>query len=210
MVPALLAPWWIPAIQRGAAEGFLLDVGRLPAPIADGVDLATGRLADLGAPWWLGAILAVLALLALVPRATRIPVLVCWVVALVAALLAAVLGHRVARARGHDRQRRARGAGRRAAGRASSSPPRSARSPWCTTSGPWRRVVAVVVALAAVAVPVGGLVWWLGPAENTVAEGIDTDIPVYMVESSEAGARARHPRRPRQRRGRPDLHGPSR
>ena len=92
LVPALLAPWWIPAIQRGAAEGLLLDVGRLPAPIADGLDLATGRFADLGAPWWLGAILAVLALLALVPRSTRIPVLVCWVVALVAAALAAVLG----------------------------------------------------------------------------------------------------------------------
>jgi len=51
----------------------------------------------------------------------------------------------------------------------------------------WRRVVAVVVALAAVAIPVGGLAWWLGPADNTVAEGIDTDIPVYMVESSKLG-----------------------
>ena len=32
---------------------------------------------------WLGLVLAALALLALLPRATRIPVLVCWVVALV-------------------------------------------------------------------------------------------------------------------------------
>lgn len=36
LVPLLLGPWWIPAIQRGAAAALLLDVGRLPSPAVDG------------------------------------------------------------------------------------------------------------------------------------------------------------------------------
>ena len=92
LVPLLLSPWWIPAIQRGSAEGLVLDMGRLPIPTVDTVDLVTGRLHGLGAPWWFGAVLAVLALLALIPRATRIPVLVCWVVAAVTGVVAALLG----------------------------------------------------------------------------------------------------------------------
>ena len=44
-----------------------------------------------------------------------------------------------------------------------------------------------MVVVAAAVVPLGGLAWWLGPAENTVADGIDTDIPVYMVQSSKQG-----------------------
>lgn len=186
LVPALLAPWWIPAVQRGATEGFLLDVGRLPSPIADGVDLATGRLAGLGAPWWLGAILAVLALLALVPRSTRIPVLVCWVVALVAAALAAVLGT----------VSLSLAATTVATGLAALVVVLQGAFIVAATIGAialvhdlrsWRRVLAVVVALAAVAVPVGGMAWWLFAADNVVADGIDTDIPVYMVKSSEEG-----------------------
>ncbi|WP_243057960.1 glycosyltransferase family 2 protein [Nocardioides sp. SR21] len=186
VVPALLSPWWIPAVQRGAAEGLLLDVGRLPSPVADGLDLATGRLADLGAPWWLGAILAVLALLALVPRSTRIPVLVCWVIALVAAVLALVLGAGSL----------ALAATTVSTGLAALVVVLQGAFVVAATIGAialvhdlhsWRRAVAAVVAVAAAVVPIGGLAWWLGAADNTVAEGIDTDIPVYMVESSQQG-----------------------
>ncbi len=67
-VPVLLAPWWLPALLHGAAAGLLLDAGRPPAPDASTRDLLTGRLGDLGAPWWLGLVLLVLAALALVPR----------------------------------------------------------------------------------------------------------------------------------------------
>ena len=42
--------------------------------------------------WWLGALLGLLALLALVPRSTRVPVLACWLVALAAAVVVAALG----------------------------------------------------------------------------------------------------------------------
>lgn len=185
LVPLLLAPWWIPAIQRGAAEGLLLDVGRLPTPTADSLDLLSGRLDGLGAPWWIGVVLAVLALLALVPRATRIPVLVCWIVALVTAVVAALLstlsfavaatttpaglGVLVVVLQGCFVVATVLGA----AGLAL-----DLRS--------WRRVVAGLAAAVAVVVPVGGFVWWLG-SEPAITDGIDTDIPVYMVQSSELG-----------------------
>ena len=50
----------------------------------------------------------------------------------------------------------------------------------------WRRVVAAVLAVVAAAVPVAGLAWWL-TSEPVIADGIDTDIPVYMVQSAETG-----------------------
>ncbi|GAB2444683.1 hypothetical protein GCM10027062_26010 [Nocardioides hungaricus] len=184
LVPALLAPWWIPSVQRGAAEGLLLDTGRLPAAAVDGLDLASGRLGGLGAPWWLGLVVAVLALVALAPRATRIPVLVCWIVGLVAALLAAVLatfsldlaaistgiglGALVVVLQGAFVAAIVLGAvGADLAGR--------------------RRAVAGVLATAAVAVPLSGLAWWIIDSDPAIADGVDTDIPVYMVQSSEQG-----------------------
>lgn len=88
----LLLPWWLPALLDGAVVGTLLDVGRWPTVPTSGVDLALGRLGDLGAPWWLGLVLPALALLALVPRTTRIGVVVCWLVAAVAMVVAVPLG----------------------------------------------------------------------------------------------------------------------
>lgn len=187
LVPLLLSPWWLPAIQRGAAEALLLDVGRLPAPEVDGVALVTGRLADLGAPWWLGAVLAALAVLALVPRMTRVPVLVCWVVAVVAAVLAGVLGTvSVSLA-----------AATADAGLSVLMVVLQGAFVVAVTTGAiglangsatWRRVGAGVLAVVAAAVPVGGLAWWFAGSDPAIADGVDTDIPVYMVQSSEAGA----------------------
>ncbi len=187
LVPLLLSPWWLPAVQRGAAEALLLDVGRLPGPAAETLDLVAGRLGDLGAPWWLGGVLAALAVLALVPRATRIPVLVCWVVAAVAAVLAAVLGAvSVSLA-----------AGPAEAGLGALVVVLQGAFVVAGTTGaialahgsaPWRRAVALGLALVAAAVPIGGLAWWLTGADAAITDGIDTDIPVYMVQSSEGGA----------------------
>jgi hypothetical protein len=88
----LLSPWWLPALQHGASSLLLMETGRQPFPSLTPSDFLLGRFGPgLGGPWWLGALLVVLAVLALVPRATRIPVLVTWLVAAVAALTAAVL-----------------------------------------------------------------------------------------------------------------------
>ncbi len=92
VVPLVLLPWWLPSLLTGAGEGLLLDTGRLPGPSVGSGDLLAGRLDGAGAPAWLGLVLLVLAVVALVPRMSRIPVLVCWVVAAVVALLAALLG----------------------------------------------------------------------------------------------------------------------
>ena len=186
LVPLLLAPWWIPALQRRAAEGLLLDIGRLPAPLVDGLDLASGRLDGLGAPWWLGLVLAALALVALVPRATRIPVLVCWVVGLVAALLAALLA-----TFSLDLAALTTGVGLDALLVVVQGAAVVAIVLGAVGAAPglvgWRRLVAGAVALAAVCVPVGTLAWWLVDSDPAIEDGIDTDIPVYMVQSSEEG-----------------------
>ena len=92
-VPLLLAPWWLPAVVHGSARSLLIDTGRLPGPNLGFDELLAGRLpGDLGAPWWLGIALVVMAVLALIPSRTRIPVLVVWIVALVAAATSAALG----------------------------------------------------------------------------------------------------------------------
>jgi GT2 family glycosyltransferase len=91
-VPLLLAPWWLPALWHRAGSLLLMETGRQPYPTLGPSDLLLGRFgAGTGAPGWLGTLLVVLAVLALVPRATRIPVLVTWLVAMVAAVTATSL-----------------------------------------------------------------------------------------------------------------------
>jgi GT2 family glycosyltransferase len=85
--PVLLLPWWLPALQHGAASLLLMETGRQPYPSLTYGDFLLGRFGSgEGGPWWLGALLLVLAAVALVPRATRIPVLATWLVAAVAAI----------------------------------------------------------------------------------------------------------------------------
>jgi GT2 family glycosyltransferase len=85
----LLSPWWWPAIQHHASSLLLMETGRQPYPSLSASDFLLGRFGSgVGGPWWLGALLVVLALLALVPRSTRIPVLVAWLVGAVAAITA--------------------------------------------------------------------------------------------------------------------------
>jgi GT2 family glycosyltransferase len=89
VAPVLLLPWWLPAIQHGASSLLLMETGRQPYPSLTYGDFLLGRFGSGdGGPWWLGALLLVLAALALVPRATRVPVLATWLVAAVAAITA--------------------------------------------------------------------------------------------------------------------------
>ncbi len=189
-VPVLLAPWWLPALVHGAAEGLLLDAGRLPAPTLDTLDLVSGRLGDLGAPWPLGLVLAVLAALALIPRFTRIPVLVCWIVALVAAVAAAGLG---AFSLSLAATTTPTGLGFllvvlqgafvvAASIGAQGLIARGAGSSWS-----WQRGVAVLAATAAVAVPLVGLAWFVADSPDRLDDAAETGIPAYMVQSSMLG-----------------------
>lgn len=190
MVPVLLVPWFLPLLGTGAFEGLLLEAGRLPVSAVDFVDLLTGRSSDMGAPWWLGVPVGVLAVLAIAPVSTRIPVLIGWLVALPAACVVAVLGFVVLDLpatptppslgffvvvlQGIAVVAASLGTGalvRRLAG---------GPHPW------WQQAVAVVVALIAVAVPAGGLLWWLG-ADNQFSSDTVEGVPAYMAQSSLTG-----------------------
>lgn len=190
LVPLLLVPWFLPLIGQGSFEGLLLEAGRLPVAAADVTGLLTGRMSDLGAPWWLGVPVGVLAVLAIAPRSTRVPVMIGWLVALPAACVVALLalveldlpatstppstGFFVVVLQGIAVVAASLGTGalvRRLAG---------GPHPW------WQQAVAVVVALVAAAVPAGGLVWWLG-ADHQFGEDPVEVVPAYMAQSSLEG-----------------------
>ncbi|WP_210504521.1 glycosyltransferase [Nocardioides xinjiangensis] len=188
--PVLLAPWLLPLLTTGSASGLLLEAGRLTVDQVTFGGLVTGRLNDLGAPWWLGAVLGLLAFAALVPRRTRVPVLICWLVALAAAVVSGVLSHVrldlpsvstrpslglfvvilqgtavVAVVLGADAYLRRL----------------ADHHPW------WQRGFATVLAVVAAAVPVGGLGWWLTTPDNAMARDAEQAVPVYMQQSSLLG-----------------------
>ena len=187
VVPVLLAPWWLPALLSGGGAGLVLDVGRLPGPGVDGLDLLTGRVAGLGAPWWVGIVLVVLALAALVPKATRIPVLVCWVVAAVAAVLAAVLGNVTVSLAATDSQ-----AGVTflvvvlQACFVTAAVIAGQRLDLLPLGGPAIGAVAAVAVVAAL-VPLVGLGWWISGTDDSLADDADADIPAYMIQRAETG-----------------------
>lgn len=188
LVPLLLAPWWLPAITHGAAGMLVLDAGRLPGPATDGLDLLVGRLGVAGAaPWWLGLVLPLLALLALLPRATRIPVIICWLAAAATAVVALALSfvqvHLLA--------------GSAPAGQGFLLVALQGALVVAASLGAlglveagmptWRRGVAIGVAVVAAAVPVAGLGWFLTGGQPDLDEPLDPDVPAYMVQSSETG-----------------------
>jgi hypothetical protein len=188
--PVLLAPWLVPLVTTGSASGLLLEAGRLTVDQVTFDGLLTGRLNDLGAPWWLGAVLGLLALAALVPRRTRVSVVICWLVALAAAVVSGVLSHLtldlpavstrpslglfvvilqgtaiVAVVLGADAYLRRL----------------ADHHPW------WQRGLATALAVAAALVPLGGVGWWLLTPDNALARDADQAVPVYMQQSSLIG-----------------------
>jgi GT2 family glycosyltransferase len=187
VVPVLLAPWWLPALTHGAGSALVLDAGRVPGPAPDGLELVTGRLGDLGAPWWLGLVLPVLALLALLPRPTRIPVVICWMVAATTSVVALLLSFvDVSLVVGTSPA----GTGFLLVALQATFVVAAALGALglVETGMPaWRRAVAAVVGVLAAAVPVSGLVWFLAIGDPGLDEPLDPDIPAYMVQSSELG-----------------------
>lgn len=189
VVPLLvLLPWWLPAVLEGAAAATVLDVGRWPTAATSGWDLLAGRLGDLGAPAVVGLALPVLAVLALVPTATRIPVLVCWLVAAVTAVAGLPLAIGSVDL----------------AGDASQQPGLGIvlllmHGAWLTAAvlgglslhhlGDQRRPVQAGLALAGLVgllAPLVGLTWFAGWGGEELTDHEPSDVPVYMAQRAEA------------------------
>jgi len=177
----LLLPWWLPMLLTGPARGVLLDTGRPPAPAMGALDLVTATVSDLGAgPGW-GAVLVVLAVAALVPERTRIPVLACWFAAASAVIAAAVLSR--------------------------TTIPVAETGPGLGVAAVvvvGAAVLAVVLALAPLvgrlpkaglvgvvigllALPVTGLAWFATAAPTAYDEAASDAVPAYMAQSSLLG-----------------------
>ncbi|HQR26534.1 MAG TPA: glycosyltransferase [Nocardioides sp.] len=187
VVPVLLVPWLLPLVRDGAWSGLLMEAGRLPSAALGAIDLLTGRAADTGAPTPLGVTVLVLAVLALVPRGSRVVVLICWLVALVAALNALVL--------------------------AQVSEELAATTFWpglgvfvVILQGAWLtavvvagqealrqrgrragRVAGLLTATVLTVVPALGLAWFVVGAENQLSGDARPAVPAYMVQSSALG-----------------------
>lgn len=184
----LLVPWWLPMIARGHWGGLLLEPGLLPVASLDGVDVLTGRISEYAAPFWPGLVVVVLAMAALIPASTRLPVLVCWLIGLVTAVTALALSLiTLPLGGGATRPSLAflavvlQGVAVVAVVIAGTA---SARD---LVRGSVPRVTGAVAGLALLVVPVLSLGWFATIAENELAPTGDQGIPAYMEQSSDLG-----------------------
>lgn len=189
LVPAgLMLPGAVGMIGHDPAALFL-EAGRL-APTPGALDLIGGRLGGIGAPLWAGLLLVVPGALALVRVRTRVPVIACWILVTVAAVIAAVLSHvTVELPAGPVRpglgflvvamQGALIAACVIAAQGLRPKKPASLRS--------WQAPVGVAAALLAVIVPVVGLGWWVVDGDNELHRPTDSDVPAYMIQAGDRG-----------------------
>ena len=175
----LLLPWWVPAVVHDAGAQLLLEAGRVPPPALDGLDLLTGRVGDTGAPAWAGFLLLGLAVLALVPGATRRAVAGCWVVAVVVVALALVVS--LPRLDLATTQAPAALGGLVVAGQAALVAAAALGLAGLTRTPGLPRPAVVVAGVALAVLPVVGLA-----AALTGDDGLTSDagrgLPVYMAE----------------------------
>ena len=185
VVPVLLLPWSLLRFTAGQPGPWYAEAG-LPAldlvPDLGVMDLLGGRAAtsDLGAaPAWIGVAIAVAAVAALMRRNTRALGLASWAV-IVVALAAAVFldargewaGFPVVLAQG-------------AAVTAVAAAGTGITTQLSGRSFGWRQPVGLVVAVAALLVPVVGVVWWAvtgvsGPLDRGPAHR----VPTYMTDAA--------------------------
>lgn len=185
----LLAVWWLPALLTGAGRGLLMDAGAPPLPAVTGWDLALGRLPHLGAPWWLGLVLPLLAVAALVPARTRVPVLACWVVGVVAAVVALALSAVTLRLGDVTTPPGTTFLLVLAQGAAVVATVIGTQG--ALTGGlerrPMLRGVGAVVAAVALVVPVGGLVWTAAGGHGVLTDSTAQVVPAYMLQEASTG-----------------------
>lgn len=183
--PVALLPWWLPALRHGAGAGLLLDAGRLPAPAPDGWHLLVGRLPDLGGPWWLGVLLPVLALLALIPVRTRIPVLACWmgaVVSLAVALVLSVVDLHLAGGTVSPGLAFPMLALQGAFVMAAVLGAQGALAEGLVSG--WRRWVTGAIAVLAGAAAIGSLAWFVVDGNESLHHDVHNGVPAYMLDTT--------------------------
>ncbi len=190
----LLVPWWVAALRSGAAGALVAESGRQPASQLRPLDLLAGRIDSSGAPLWSGIVLLALAILALLPRASRIPVALCWLVVLVATLGAAAVaaididlvalsgpaGTGIGVVVVQAALVTAVLLGAQGAVRSRVPAERSA------TTATLVRGVGLLAAAAAVVVPLSGMLWTLHGTDVLSSDPAKT-VPAYMLQSSVTG-----------------------
>ena len=187
VTPVLLLPGALGLAQHDPA-GLLTEAG-LPLPVPDGWDLMTGRMPGPTAPVWLGVVLVVAALLALVPARSRLMVSACWVVAALSGSWALLVSRvRVELPSGEVGVslsfslvlgQLALVAACLLALHAITAPARR------TGSRGRRRLVAAVVLTAVAVVPVGGFAWWL-VGDSLLGDPPGSDVPAHIADSAAA------------------------
>ncbi|MDO7867482.1 glycosyltransferase family 2 protein [Nocardioides jiangxiensis] len=190
LVPAaLMLPGAVGMVGHDPAALFL-EAGRL-SPTPGALDLIAGRVGGLGAPVWAGLLLLVPGLAALLRARTRVPVLACWILVAVAAVVAAILSHvTVSLPAGPVRPGLGflvvvvQGALLCAAVIAAQGlrPRRTG-----VHSQDWRFVGGALLALVAVTGPVVGLGWWVFDGDNLLDRPTHSDVPAYMVQAADEG-----------------------
>jgi GT2 family glycosyltransferase len=183
-VPVLLLPWVLSLASSPAARSWFLEAG-LAAPGLFGDleawSLVAGRptTGPGAAPLWIGVGFAVAALGALLPRATRRPVLAAWAVILTGLAGAVWMDHHGTWA-GFPLLLAHGGA---VAAVVLAAP--GAASTLTGASFGWRQPVGLVVVAGAVLAPLAGLVWWVGTgvAGPLVREPAHR-LPAYMVDAA--------------------------
>ncbi len=174
----LLGPW---LVARAAVPWrWWWEAGR-PVPGTESVlEIVAGRAGGVGAPWWLSVPVVVLGVVALVPARTRSAVRTCWIVGLLCLALALV-GHVTS---------------------FSASVGRVEISPWVGVPAVlWiaslgtavlvaspelvarARPVATLVVVAALVLPVGVGVWWLGRgASDPLDDQAASQVPAFLAD----------------------------
>jgi hypothetical protein len=146
--------------------------------------LALGRITDSGAPLWLGAVLPGLATLALIPPATRLPVLICWIVAAAGAVVAAVFGQLTFSLPTVTVRPAVGVIGVFLPGVAIIAVAVAVQGLIRTQGSAIRRAAGVAFAAIVVVVPVVGLVWTATTASDAVRAPQAAEIPAYMTQSA--------------------------
>jgi len=186
VTPILLLPGAIGMLQHGLS-GLLTEAG-LPMPAPNGWELLTGRLPGPAAPVWLGVVLIVAAVAALIPAGSRLAVAACWLVAALSGFWALLISRvRIELPSGevgvslgfslvlaqfalvaacalalHELFRH----------RERANPGRSLR-------GAGARIALLAMAV----VPVGGFVWWL-TGDNELATPPVSDVPAHIADAA--------------------------